>query len=54
MMAFAVPPMVCVVFFKEPTSERSGYEAVPLNETERDSMDEEGEPRRAKASGTDV
>jgi len=54
MLAFAVPPMVCVVFFKEPTSERSGYESVPLNESGRDSLDDDGVPHRAKASGTDV
>jgi len=55
MLAFGVPPMVCVIFFKEPTTDRSGYEGVPLNETGRDSFDEDlEEPIRAKATGADV
>jgi hypothetical protein len=55
MLAFGVPPMVCVVFFKEPTTDRSGYEGVPLNEAGRDSFDEElEEPSRAKVTGADV
>jgi len=55
MLAFGVPPMICVLFFKEPTTEKSGYEAVPLNEVGRDSFDDELEDRpRAKVTGTDV
>jgi hypothetical protein len=54
MLAFGVPPMICVLFFKEPTTERSGYEAVPLNEAGRDSFDELEEHPRAKVTGADV
>jgi hypothetical protein len=57
MLAFAVPPMICVIFFKE-QSEQSGYEAVPMDEAEyeRDSLDIEDRDgtQRAKVSGTDV
>lgn len=56
MLAFGVPPMICVIFFKEPAAaDRSGYETVPLNEAERDSFDDESEDnRRAKVTGADV
>jgi hypothetical protein len=55
MLAFGVPPMICVLFFKEPTAERSGYEAVPLNEAGRDSLDDDLEGiTRAKVTGADV
>lgn len=55
MLAFGVPPMICVIFFKGPTADRSGYEGVPLNDAGRDSFDDESrEPSRAKVTGADV
>lgn len=53
MLVFAVPPLVCVMAFKEPAKEKGGYESVPLNDTSRDSFDEEAH-QRGKTSGADV
>ena len=55
MLALSVPPMICVLYFKDaPSQKETGYESVPLADTEpeRDSIDDD--PRRAKATATDV
>lgn len=53
MLAFSVPPLVCVMYLKDAPQHKGGYESVPLADANRDSIDEL-EPPRAKASGTDV
>lgn len=53
MLAFTVPPMICVLYLKDaPSQKESGYESVPLADTERESLDDD--PRRGKATATDV
>jgi hypothetical protein len=45
--------MICVLYLKDaPTQKESGYESVPLADTERESLDDD--PRRGKATATDV
>lgn len=53
MLAFSVPPMICVMYLKDaPTQKEGSYETVPLAETERESFEEQ--PRRSKTTATDV
>lgn len=55
MLAFSVPPMFCVLYLKDAPKHKEGYETVPLSETERGSMElDDDDPRRAKATGTDI
>lgn len=57
MLAFSVPPLICVLNLKDAPKHKEGYETVPLNETDRESIDDDDDrddPGRAKATGTDV
>jgi hypothetical protein len=57
MLVFAVPPLVCVMAFKEPATDKGGYESVPLNDTARGSLDDDEVDQtrqRGKATATDV
>lgn len=57
MLAFSVPPMICVLYLKDaPKHKETGYESVPLADTERESIDDDDDdgPKRGTATATDV